>query len=812
MFKVKTFYPWLVWLCLLSMNFSTANAQQTLSSQSPSSLSNSSAGSSAGSSGGNNGSSTKNNLLADQIDEIIAEVSYNNIPDSILFLQKLGTRFYIDEADLLEEPFDLEALQQIPRQVIGSCLRCITLSDLGEVTFNERTGSINIKVHALLAKPITINLAPNRSINTAPLQRRFAIQVPISASVAYQSESNLNLLDDNNRQSSLIFIKPSISLGRYGTLRTGLRSIDSGSSGNQSTDRLATFIENHFLNQSSTLIIGETITDGDLNDSRLPITGIRFFRNLAIRPDLTDQPIYDYFTLIERPSIIEIYQNSELIKRQQINQPGQLSIEDFTPSANGRIRIFVTDSLGFNRILETELLVNQANLGQGQLDYGFAFGQRRINEKTDNKTAAASYRLNYGMTNNLTLGMFGETLFTEEESVNFSGNRRVSQFGWRALATTRAGIIDATHKASDNSNGDRGFSTTIGYRNAFRLTSQISSFFTFAFFDDDDYFTITGAQRDRSGYQSSLTLGSPQLTAFYQTGKSNGFTSHTLGLSKQAGRFLLQLSGSKLEGFEPLFLFNINYRYHPNHSFASGAAFRQEPRRISHYVEGNGNLFNRSLGYRARLNLDNAEERRGIDVNVNYRNPYTTVSYSVRANESTRQQLLTLTSGLAYGGGSSWYIGPRLSNNSGLLRVKIDQSQASLSLGGLTQSVNSSGEALFPIGSFRDQTVTLDDNSLPDLALAKTNQISVRTFPGQAALAQFTTRSMDAFLQIKGLPLATPVKVNGQRFFVYEFGIFTDALIMGNNIIEVGQRRYQLNINQFSEVLPTFFLTDDDLL
>lgn len=746
--------------------------------------------------------------------ESVVDLNFNNVSVGIVLLYDNKGQFVIDSNDIPTNVFDEGALDTIQRVTVDGCSLCLQLADLGSVEYDILSSRVDVMVFPRLAAARVLNF-DKRNKSNLPAGRGFSLQVPLNLSYSLINDKGDRPIDpfsDIQRKASFVIARPSISLGALGVLRGGVRytEVRDDDERNENSSRLPIFLENHFPSFQSSLLLGETITDSDLNDGSLPITGFRLYRNFATRPDLTDLPSYDYFTLVERPSIVEIYQNSELIRREQVDNPGPVVIEDLSPSEDGRVRIFVTDANGTQRVLEADLLVNRDNLGKGQLDYGIAYGNRRILEETDSNSTAGSIRFNYGVTNTLTLGVLAEGSFTDPDSRLFDAPEEVYNTGLVSLWSTGFGVFDGTYKVANDSEGRDGFSATLGWRYSTSVLGKYGVSVKAALFEEEDYFSASGNSRDRSGRNISLATGGRHVSLFASHSRVQGLNSYSIGTGLRYGALSAQLSASQFEDTDPLVLLSINYRYATNHSASIGLAERQDPKRSNRFYAVNGQFFDGGLNYRARFNNDIDPERRQFEAGLSHRNRYFGSTYSLRTSTERREQVFNLSSGIAYAGGSAVYFGNNLSQGSGVVLVNSDTSGAQLSLNGIDGRTNRFGQVLLPASAFRDQTIYLDPNSLDETSLPDKTFAEFRVYPGQRASVEFVANTPAGFIMIDGANINDLVSVNDVEGVYYEFGIYTEALKIGVNRIEVNGRIYRLNVKSLEVVLPTFNLTDKD--
>ena len=182
----------------------------------------------------------------------------------------------------------------------------------------------------------------------------------------------------------------------------------------------------------------------------------------------------------------------------------------------------------------------------------------------------------------------------------------------------------------------------------------------------------------------------------------------------------------------------------------------------------------------------------------------------MRSSTERREQVFNIASGLAYAGGSAFYVGNNLSQSSGVVLVNSDTPDAKLSLNGVDGRTNNLGQVLLPASAFRDQTVYLDPNSLDETSLPDKTFAEFRVYPGQGAKVEFISNAPAGFITIETAEINDLVSVNGIDGVYYEFGVYTESLKLGTNRIEINGRSYRLNIDSLDVVLPTFNITEKD--
>ena len=742
---------------------------------------------------------------------VIYEVSFDDQLPVVLFMYEEQDELYLERGDIPEGYADLARVNFLPKYDIVGCSDCVRLSDFSRYVAHPRESTVSVALDRDYY-PVQSIAFDGFQPSDVPYSNGFALQVPFTASYSSLSanQSRFSPEPENRTRTSIFFTRPSLSLGQFGVLWSGFRyrEIDDGGQLDVENIRLDTYIEKHFTSNLSTLIIGETATRSDINDSSLPVTGVRLYRNFEIEPDVQNSPSYDYLTFIERPSIIEIYQNSELIRREQIDQPGRLRLENFQPSANGRVRLFVTDASGVDRVLDADFVVNRQNIGKGNWDYDLSLGYRRIADETYEGDYAAAARTSFGITNTMTLGLFTEGTSTRSDSELIGIANRAYNLGGNLLWTTKAGSFDFTSKWAGSSEGDSGRSVLFSYRHAVRVTERDALSFSGTLISEKDYFSAAGLERDLSGYLASANYGRRILSGFASLSKTLDVTTRTVGFNYRPGKLRLQGSISKVDNVSPLFLLSLNYRFAGSHTAGTGASYRKSPHASGQYASVSGVSSENKLTYSARFTRDIEDSLRGFNGYLSHGGRYVSSSYFIRTNAIDRQQLWTVSSGIGVAGAGPWYIGPGLGRRTSLISIQSDKPRTAVFVQGRRYITNRSGNVTARGSVFRESRVNLDLNDTDFDALPERTSVAYRAFPGTSAAIQFEALAPAGFIFIENIEENTLVTINGKATLYYDFGAYSENLTLGENTVLVGEDTYTFHLYSLKEVLPVIHLNE----
>ncbi len=736
--------------------------------------------------------------MLSQAGERVIELTVEDADAGVVVLHETDQGVLIDPEDIPPDTIARQALESLPRIGTPECVNCISLNDLGSYREDSRSGKGYLSLRPDLMPTNNLRFFKPREASAQFLQRRFAFINNFTFSVRDAEDEDT---------AGIGILQSSLSLGPLGVLETGVRHIENGELND--TRRLPTKLVNHFIDSQISFDLGEVRTDADPNDATIGITGFRIYRNFSTRPDITSRPVYDFFTLAERPSVIELYRNSQLERRQQIDRPGPVQLSDYRPSGSGKVLLVITDALGTRRLVETDLIVDQRNLGRGVWDFSLAGGYLRDAEGDIDKDAqAASFRVAYGVTERLTFGLLGEGASYQETSPLFSGNDYLWNAGASLLWNTAIGQLDATAKTSRDDLENKADSYRLSWRKAGLLGNRYHySIGAAGFREDDQFTTIGGRRRQLEGWRAYAGLSFRHVFVSGNISETDDIQSYGLGLGWRAGRFSMDASVQGQDDEDPLFTLAFGYSFGGPVSYVQlGSQTREYSDKYESFLVARGRNKTNSLNWRAEaFHEDQTHSNRG-SAGVGWASDHFNAAYEARYQNERYEQFADLGFALGFANAPALYAGRQLTSNEALAIVDTQLPHVGFSVEGRSSQSNRYGKGILPVTGFGRRFASIDTSTLPENNLVQRTLEEVSTVPGQAGLAKFTLNSPAAFIMIDGVPAGEIINVNGSDYRLYNFGAFAENLLLGENRIRYEGQVYILNIDSFDDSLPTYTL------
>lgn len=729
--------------------------------------------------------------------------------------EQIGPVFIYDtERGLLisEQDFPLTKIDENKQSTLTRiegypCEPCLRLDDLGDYNEDTGAGTASIAIRPSLLPVRNVRFFDVAQTPGSDLSRGFALMGNVQLgmrdadSLVEESYSGIGTL--------------SMSLGPLGVIHGGVRVIEEA--GETDSVSLPTYLERHFVDQELTLQIGDTEAYYDPNDPTVFIRGFRLFRNFATRPDKLNSPHLDFYTELVRPSVIDLYVNSQKVKTTEFDEPGPVQLSSYQPSGSGKVTLVVTDMLGSTTVVETDFFRHSETLAKGVSDFsisGGALSNRDGGTVDDLFAAAVNYR--YGLTNYLTLGLSQGYLHDAREADDTAD---AFNTGLSVVAGTPVGEFDYSARY----HSDRlinGSSNRISwkYKHAFENDLKISMGATY--FDDREYSALLGTPLTRTGQRfyagvsdHQVYLGgnyaevadvvnqgvsfsyavvpgfswnaSYQMTRDYTTGRKNN--AFTLGFRLTFGR--------------DSYVRSARYTVSDNKEYG----LRQ------HRMDLDGGFFDNDITWSLRgSNADyrdvrNAPVLETYDAFVAGRTEVGTGSYSYRKFGRGRfDERASIGFGFAVGPKFRSALMRGLGSNEGLAVIDTERPDVTLTVGSYTTKSNWRGLALVPVQGFGRRYATVDFETLPEGVIPRQDVIDVSVVPGQSAYAKLELASPGVFVKIAGARSGDHVTINGAEHIYYPNGVFTENVNLGKNIVVHKGRRKTLVIDNVDTSFPTY--------
>ena len=186
------------------------------------------------------------------------------------------------------------------------------------------------------------------------------------------------------------------------------------------------------------------------------MAGISAYRSYSVlEPEVIARPRGQRSFSLDRPSVVEIYVNGQLVRRVDL-QPGNYNLSDFpfTQGAND-VRLAITDDTGRTQVLRFNIFFDQSQLARGLSEFGFYAGVAApLGLSGPHYTGKAVFTGFYrrGVTDNLTLG------------ANFQADNHTLLAGLEAVLGTSQGTFAAQMASSNIKGFGAGFATTLTYQ------------------------------------------------------------------------------------------------------------------------------------------------------------------------------------------------------------------------------------------------------------------------------------------------------------------------------------------------------------
>lgn len=717
----------------------------------------------------------------------------------VVVIHESAEGLFIAEGDLPAGVFDVQKLTQLPRYSLPRCQPCLRLSALGDYVEAGLDGRAVLTPHSEMMAVKQFWLYAPREASSRHLQKGFSFINNISLSLRDPEEGET---------ATAAIVSSQLSLGALGVLETGLRHIDGPF---RETRRLPTLLKNHFVDAQVSFELGELRTDADPNDSGMGIMGLRLYRNFATRPDITSRPLYDFYALTERPSVIELYQNSQLQRREQVDRPGPVQLSDYRPSGSGKVLLVITDSLGAQRLVETDLFVDQRNLGKGVWDFGLSAGYLRgPDDEIDKESTAGSLRLAYGASNRLTLGAFADGVDYDVENSRYKGQDYRLRGGVNLLWSSPWGKFDLTARGEEDDQRNQQQSYLASWRTSGRVGRSASYALGVSAFQGETVRNVDSRAQRIDGYRAFAGLGFRNFFVSGNVSEIGEIGGYGLGAGWRWRALSVDASAQAVDEEAPFYTLSVGYRFGgPVSTLRSGARHRAGEQRTESFASVTGRHRDANIHWRASASYDdlNHDSRGGL--RVDWQPEAASAAYELRYVNERYEQIADVAFGVGFVAAPAMYLGKYLSGEHGLAVVDAEVADVRVATEGASATTNKRGLAVLPVHGFGRRYATIDSSSLTANGIVEQTQVEVSLVPGHSSRARFVLNAPSAFIKVDGASPGHAIKVNGRLYKLYEFGAFVENLLLGDNLVIYQGRRYQLNIADFDDSLPTYILGEE---
>jgi outer membrane usher protein len=296
------------------------------------------------------------------------------------------------------------------------------------VTLNQRTLALDLSA--------TVDMFERTNINVVETPKVVVSPIPLGAYVNY------DLVADSIRGvKSVRGLFEGVLFSEYGSFVSNhLYANVSGApavTGQPATfnARLDTYFQKDFVDSTTRFKIGDTVINPGSWGRGVRIGGLQIGTDFSLNPRFISSPLLDFRGQASVPSIVDLFVNSNLVRRFEV-APGPFSIAQIPIiSGTGEARIVVRDALGKDVTITQPFFNAPAQLRAGLSQYSFELGALRRNYGIDSNqygapVVAGTYR--YGVSDKLTIEGRAESLLRAENGVNkltVAGLSAVTPFG-----------------------------------------------------------------------------------------------------------------------------------------------------------------------------------------------------------------------------------------------------------------------------------------------------------------------------------------------------------------------------------------------
>ena len=157
--------------------------------------------------------------------------------------------------------------------------------------------------------------------------------------------------------------------------------------------------------------LGETQVNGGVLGGGALILGATVAREYSLDPYLVRYPTLGFTAALATPSVVEVYVNDQLVRREQV-PAGALNLSQLSvPQGSGAARFVIRDAFGREQNFASSYYLTNSVLGRGMQEYHYTLGGVRQNIGDSNSTVGPPALLAYhrvGVTDSLTIGFRAE--------------------------------------------------------------------------------------------------------------------------------------------------------------------------------------------------------------------------------------------------------------------------------------------------------------------------------------------------------------------------------------------------------------------
>lgn len=443
-----------------------------------------------------------------EFERLVLAVILNERPPRDTFVILKNGAYYLSEADIVASGLNAGSL---PKRTVFDGQSHVEASLLGEVSFDESTGTLKIFVPARVFPKTVVNFGRRR-----PKE----LDEPLN-------DSSLFL----NYAFAFHEMRPTFN-GELGATINGIFfSSGLSASPERGVVRGLTQAIIDIPKRMQRWTVGDAWARSGVLGGGALVGGLQIARRFELDPYFVRQPLLAYDTEALFASTMDVYVNGDLVRSQSVS-PGPLRVENLNaPMGLGQTRLVLRDDFGRQRELAQTHYLSSGVLATGVDDYALTAGFQRFRYGTESFNYGApvvlgSYRR--GLSDTLTAGVRAEAGF--------------SLLSGGASLTARLPVGELSLAASASRHDGKG---GWGASGLYTLFSRSFGASAHARLLSPDYATVGQAQRLHSLVDAGATMSVPVGRLMSVSGRAAYVSTLEAGAQVRASVFLSSRLGSR---------------------------------------------------------------------------------------------------------------------------------------------------------------------------------------------------------------------------------------------------------------------------
>jgi outer membrane usher protein FimD/PapC len=692
----------------------------------------------------------------------------------LLLIAGDNDRLYFPMTELAEYIDTAKALA-LAENIYG-CTPCIPLDAIADTEFNEPKNQLSISIRRAFLPP----------------QRFGRVNQDSGDSLSYGGglATNINLLSRYDERSDIeqyaADLDLGVSLGRGGNVYSSQLYLSEGES-----IRGQSYYEKAFERSKIRLQIGDINTRPDSFGGALQIGGVRLSRAFDVAPDYKYRPIFKYQTEAKLPGTLELFIDGQQIKNEEYQQ-GQLQVESDAYGRGNELTLVLTDALGNRRVIRQSLFDASQNLAPGVVDFDISYGAIRDTPDNYQDDYAAGY-ISTGISNHWT------------QSLSYQGNEEFE------LASTEFILAAGNHHLSvepawshTTAAASEGNAVTARYAYDWDGKTRRVSLGA-EYFSADNFAQFRGSTLSGDGGTLSLATGTAQLNYGVSAFEIGDLSGGSFNFGYNRGDWYLESNAQYLETGDYIVTLSIGYRPKQRHAPRVRVAHSRErdQRSVGADVSGSISTDQSQLGYHVAA-VQDYESQATLDsrVGLSYRDNYITAQANYDNVNRFKRSSGRVSTGFVISKHNS-FITP-LAVSQAYATARTGQKGVVISSASTKRKTDGNGAASVPVPGYFPTTIKIERDSL-----ASSDVLTTRIAPVRVAKANYASVDMP----VTQAPIiiyilhnrVSDILVNGEPFVHNNFGAYiTRYRPDASNTLEVGGKRYKLQIPMVTEELPIY--------